>query len=197
MRKARTLYPLLVASVSSVVLSAAPASAAPPGEWSVAIERLFGLSRATDDIENRGSITYTSISLFAKVAGEVGYSVPRLAFDYLSSSGLTLGGALGYASISVDGGDVDAWLFAGRVGYFIRPSSSLGIWPRGGLTHLEEGNDTDATALTLEVPFEILMSRGVALTIMPHADIGIGGSVGPLDRTLTELGLAFGFGLFF
>jgi len=41
------------------------------------------------------------------------------------------------------------------------------------------------------------MSRGVALTIMPHADIGIGGSVGPLDRTLTELGLAFGFGLFF
>ena len=68
MGKARFLHPLLVASVSSVVLSAEPAGAAPPGEWSVAIERLFGLSRATDDIETRGSITYTSISLFAKVA---------------------------------------------------------------------------------------------------------------------------------
>lgn len=197
MRKARTLYPLLVAAVSSVVLSADPASAAPPGEWSVAIERLFGLSRATDDIETRGSITYTSISLFAKVAGDIGYSAPRLAFDYLSSSGLTLGGALGYQSISVEGGDVDAWLFAGRVGYFIRPSSSFGVWPRGGLTHLEQGDDADATALTLEVPLEILMSRGVAFTILPHADIGIGGSIAGLDRTLTELGLQFGFGLFF
>ena len=53
-----------------------------------------------------------------------------------------------------------------------------------------------ATALTLELPLEFFVSSGVAFTLTPHADIGLGGSDGDLDRTVTELGLQFGVGLF-
>jgi hypothetical protein len=196
MRKVSRLLCFTVASVAGSLLTV-EARAAAPGDWSVAVERLFGINRATVDVEDAGTTTTTSVSLLSKVSGDIAYSAPRLAFDYLTTSGLTLGGAIGYQSISVEDADAaTAWLLAARVGYFARVSSGLGIWPRGGLTHVDfEGGDM--TALTLEVPFEFFLDHGVALSLTPHADIGIGGNIGPLDRTVTELGLQFGLGAFF
>lgn len=177
---------------------ALPAAAAPPGDGSVAVERLFGISRTTVDYEPGDATTYTDVSIASKVGGQSVYSAPRLAFDFLAGSGLTFGGALGYHSRSVEGSDGgDAVLLAARIGYFVRASSGFGLWPRAGLTHVILGDENTATALTLEVPLEFLLSRGIALTLTPHADIGIGGSAGDLDRTVTEVGLQFGVGLFF
>jgi hypothetical protein len=196
MRKLSRLLCFTVAPVAASLLTM-EARAAAPGDWSVAVERVFGISRVTSDVEPGGTTTTTSVSLLSKVSGDIGYSAPRLAFDYVTASGLTLGGAIGYQSVSVEDADAaTAWLLAGRIGYFARVSSGVGIWPRGGLTHVAfEGGDM--TALTLEVPFEFFLDRGVALSLTPHADIGIAGNVGPFDRTVTELGLQFGFGAFF
>lgn len=198
MRKASTLiYALAASGVCSS--HATNAAAAPPGDVSIAIERLFGITRTTFEVDDNEDST-TSVSLFSQVSGHAGYSAPRLAFDWLSRSGFSIGGALGYqtngAAAPADG---DAALLLARVGYFARPSSGFGIWPRAGLTYITSdfGAETSATALTLEVPLEFLLSRGVAISLTPHADIGVGGSVGGIDRTITELGLQFGAGVFF
>jgi hypothetical protein len=194
MGKASSLLCFMAAGAAAS-LHAASAHAAPPGDWALAVERLFGISRSTSDLEPGGTTTTTSVSLLSKVSGEVAYSAPRLAFDYLAASGVTFGGALGYQSISVEDAHADAWLLAGRVGYFARLSPGVGLWPRVGVTHVDFENG-DITALTLEVPFEFLLDRGVALALLPHADIGLGGSLGPVDRTVTEIGLQFGVTLF-
>ena len=180
------------------LMAVAPASAATPtGDWSLAVERLFGITRTSIDTD-AGDANFTSISLLSKVVGEYGYSAPRFAFDYLLGSGVSFGAALGYHSLGDDG---DAWLIAPRVGYFARLGRSFGLWPRVGLTQLvvdyggRDDSDT-ATALTLELPLEFFVSSGVAFTLTPHADIGIGGSQNDVDRTLTEIGLQFGVGLF-
>jgi hypothetical protein len=184
-----------MAAAAACSLHTPAALAAAPGDWSLAVDRLFGFSRVTSDFEPGGTTTTSSVSLFSKVIGNVGYSSPRLALDYVASSNITFGGAFGYESVSVEDADTDAWLLLGRVGYFARVSSGFALWPRGGITHLDfEGGD--ATALTLEVPLEFFLERGFALTLTPHADIGLGGSVGAADRTLTEIGLQLGVGVF-
>jgi hypothetical protein len=199
MRKVSRLLYFTVASVAGSLFTA-DARAAAPGDWSVAVERLFGINRVSVDVEDVDTTTTTSISLLSKVSGDIGYSAPRLAFDYLTGSGLTLGGAIGYQSVSFEDSEADAtaWLLAGRVGYFAHLSEGVGIWPRGGLTHVDF-DAGDMTALTLEVPFEFffLHDHGIALSMTPHVDIGIAGNVGPVDRTVTELGLQFGLGVFF
>jgi hypothetical protein len=196
MRTARLPYVAILSALAGSLLVAAPARAAtPPGDWSLAVERLFGITRTSID-SDVGDSTYTSISLLSKVVGGYGYSAPRFAFDYLIGSGVSFGGALGYNSLG--DGDGDAWLIAPRVGYFARPGRSFGLWPRVGLTQLvvDYGDSDTATALTLELPLEFFVSSGVAFTLTPHADIGIGGSENDVDRTVTELGLQFGVGLF-
>jgi hypothetical protein len=188
---------LLVLLASAASLAAPDAAAAPPGEWSIAVERLFGFSRTTADYGD-ATFTDTSFSVSAKVAGRYAYSVPRLAIDYLASSGVTFGGAVGVQFVEGDG---DGWLLAPRIGYFARPGRSFGLWPRAGLTllYIEDGSSDgdNATALTLEMPLEFLVSHGAAITLTPFAEIGLGGSENDQDRTITEIGLQFGLGLFF
>jgi hypothetical protein len=186
-------------------LGAGEAHAA-PGEWSIAIERVFGLSRieVTTELPGGGEDTteITAVSLGAKRTGQVGYSPARFAVDYLASSGLTVGGALAYESVDIDEDtEQDWWLFALRVGYLASIGDGVGIWPRGGITHtsFDPGPDSfTATALTLEVPLVIYaMGHRVGFEIMPYADIGIAGGTDDVDVTTTEFGLQFNLGTFF
>ncbi len=194
-----------VAALAVCVLQVRTAHAAPPGNWSIGVERLFGITRATTDTDvgddETVSTTSTSVSLFSKPFGAFGYSSPRLAFDYLADSGITFGGAFAYETVE-DG--PSGWLFAGRLGYFALPSPNFAIWPRAGLTHVavDAGGDDDAdrtaTAVTIEVPLVIMvLGRSLGLTIMPHADIGIAGGTDTVDQRITELGLQFGVNAFF
>lgn len=183
-------------------LSAGSARAEPPGAWAVGVERWFGVSRVNVEDDPGGEVTVTSISLFSAFSGQRGYSSPRLALDYLSESGVSVGGAIAYESIGGDAIDQDIWVFAGRLGYFGEASSDVGIWPRAGLTHIssDAGVEVTATALTLELPLVFLVNSPVSLLLMPHADIGIASSVGDndeIERTVTELGLQFGATVFF
>src|SRR5262245_14574014 len=93
-----------------LALWAPPASAAAPGDWSVAVERLFGVTRTSIEGEPESE---TTISVMSKVTGGFGYSAPRLAFDYIAGAGFTLGGALG---VKFEGEQDAAWLLGPRVG---------------------------------------------------------------------------------
>ena len=196
-RVAPSLAVLATLATSAVLLNASRAAAAPPGDVSLAVERLFGFRRTS--VEAYGeTFTDTTLSIGSNVADHGTYSSPRLALDYLASSGITFGGAIGYQT-TLDGNG-DAWLLAPRVGYFARASAGFGLWPRAGFTivGVEDGPDSTATALTLEVPLEFLVNRSFAITLTPHADIGLGGDDGlDEDRTITEIGLQFGVGAFF
>ena len=196
--------------VVAPLLSAEEARAAPPADWCIAIERVFGIVRTKEDIEFEGGADATrettSVSLGSRVTGLLGYSPARFAVDYLASSGLTVGGSLGYEHISAGDEDEDGsdwWLLAARVGYLAHLGDGAGIWPRGGLTYtvLDGDGDNDATtatALTLEVPLLIYaLGHRVGFEIIPYADIGVGGGGDNFDRTLTEFGLQFGLGTFF
>jgi hypothetical protein len=186
-------------------LGAGEAQAA-PGDWSIAIERVFGLSRidVTTEAANNVEVTteITSVSLGAKRTGQAGYSPARFAIDYLTSTGLTVGGALAYESVDIDEDtEQDWWLFAFRVGYLASIGDGVGIWPRGGITHtsFDPGGDTfTATALTLEVPLVIYaLGHRVGFEIMPYADIGVAGGTDDVDTTTTEFGLQLNLGTFF
>lgn len=205
MGRARKVTFAFFATAAACVLQPRAAEAAPPGDWSVGVERVFGISRVTVDTEVGNvstSSTSTSVSLFSAFSGLRGYSSARLAFDYLASSSLTFGGAFAYESIGADA-DESVWLLAARVGYFARPTPSFGVWPRAGLTHVafdDDGPDDDptATGLTLEVPLVFLvLGQNVGLSLIPHADIGIAGGTDDVDQKVTELGLQFGLNAFF
>ncbi len=194
------------AAAAVCALPGRDALAAPPGNWALSFERMFGISRVTNEVEVGNvtvSSTSTSVSVFSSSSGRRGYSAPRLALDYVAASQLSFGGAVGYESLSRDGDDVDesTWSFLARVGYFAQPTPRFGIWPRAGLTHLvidSGASDETATALTLEVPLVFLvLGQRVGLTFTPHADIGIAGGTDDIDRTLTELGFQFGASAFF
>jgi hypothetical protein len=211
MARALEITLALVASSSLCLLQARDAQAAPPGNWSLGVERIFGISRVTVDTEVNDvttSDTNTSISLFSALSGLSGlrgYSTPRLALDYLSGSGVSFGGAFAYESTDGDSRDDNLWLVAARVGYFADVTPGFGIWPRAGLTHVafDDNDDVDdddpsATALTLEVPLVFMvLDRTLGLSIMPHADIGLTGGTDTVDQEVTELGLQFGLNIFF
>jgi len=190
---------------TAAALTAGEAWAAPPGDWSIGIERVFGIVHVKEQEEVAGvevtTIDDTSVSLGSKVTGLIGYSPARLAFDYLAGSGLTFGGALGYEGIG--NSDADWWLVAARIGYLAALGDGVGLWPRGGLTYTSLDGDGDvdsvtALAITLEVPLVIYaLGHRVGFEVIPYADIGIGGGTDTVDRTLTEYGLQFGLSAFF
>src|SRR5262245_47224989 len=105
----RNYHPIAAALALVCAFGVGEAQAA-PGDWSIAIERVFGIARINDttevgDIETTTEVT--SVSLGAKRTGLVGYSPARFAVDYLASSGLTIGGSIGYESVSIGDGDDD------------------------------------------------------------------------------------------
>src|SRR5690606_14350833 len=87
-------------------------------------------------------------------------STPRVGVDYVMDGGLTLGGGIGYASVSgsteVEGGgqsvesDGPAYsglVFAPRVGYAMPLTESIDLWPRGGITYASLSSEFTTTDL--------------------------------------------------
>ncbi|HKO91056.1 MAG TPA: hypothetical protein VJU61_07890 [Polyangiaceae bacterium] len=193
---------------SALVLSfSSSAPAAPPGNWSLAVERVFGYRRSITETEVNGQTDTSkssSVALFSNFVEQDSYPSARFALDYLFNSGVSLGGALAFQLVTTGDGDDsrNGWLLAPRVGYFAAVTSGFGIWPRAGLTYVTTDfggdNDLSATAITLEVPLVFsLGGRSVGLSMMPYLDFGVGGGTDEVDRTLTEFGLQFGLNVFF
>jgi hypothetical protein len=213
MRRARGFCSGCTCAAGAVALAlvAAPARAEPPGNWSVAVDRLFGASRAwMRSTEGGDDTSQTSVSLFGQHAVRFGYSAPRVAVDYILDAGVSFGGAFGFgkyrADYEYDDYRINALLLAPRVGYLLRPSRSIAVWARAGLTlttSVGPGEEEDVSALSLEAPVLFLLSAPrVGIAVTPHFEYGISGRDTILDgyssyHTVTELGLSIGANAFF
>lgn len=185
------------------------------GDAVFAGERLFGFNSTSVDVEAPGDdVEYdrTSFSLgWRGSQGIVGpYEVPRLAFDYLVIDSLSVGGSLGFASISedFDGGPFDAsgdgtsFIFAPRVGYIYMFNDVIGIWPRGGFTYhsenVDDQYDANGFGLNIECMFPIVPTEHFGFLVGPTLDLDFTGSRDPdgpaddFDYTYTTFGIQAG-----
>ncbi len=125
----------------------------------------------------------------ANVNGAVSpFDVPRIGFDYMIIDKLSLGGSLGYASVSLDDPDASGSIFqiAPRVGYLHSFSKVISIWPRGGLTYHSFSNDPgdnseNGFALSVECPFTFSPTEHFAFHVGPTFDIDMFGNFDPGD----------------
>jgi hypothetical protein len=129
---------LLVAGL--VAFSAAEARADP--HISLSLERVGGLTYGSygPDALN-GSITVTTFGVGGVLLNPI--AIPRVGFDVILPSGLTLGGAVGftYASVGVNPNGSQSetesgtgYLLSPRVGYRLALLPRLDFVPRAGLT---------------------------------------------------------------
>jgi hypothetical protein len=194
----------------------------------LSLERGFGLSYYSEseeqmDVTQTNSTTNLGLGLGFALDSP---SIVRVGVDYIMVGGLSLGGALGYASISrsseVEGGGVSAesdgptfsaLVLGPRVGYVLPLTDSLDLWPRGGITYdslttesttidLMGGETTVESStsdvfLTVEVPLLVLAAPNFGFLIAPTLDYAISRSE-EFDGTENEADLsAMGVGLRF
>jgi hypothetical protein len=127
-------------------------------------------------------------------------AMPRVAFDFVVASGLTLGGSIGYATTSgeyktdtgdgtsttFDFSDNSAFFFTPRIGYLIPTSAVLTIWLRGGLaiysvTSEEPSPSTykvtySGTQLALDPMLVFTPVDHVGILLGPALDIAMSGN---------------------
>jgi hypothetical protein len=176
------------------------------GTPAVSADRLFGFSVTDRTLEDDdGNESESDIQVFGfgwQGAGQSPYDVPRLAFDYFIADSLSIGGALGYASISVEndpGGEADgsAFIFAPRVGYVWNFNDWASFWIRGGFTYHSISDDDDngehAFALTVEPTFVLSPSTHWGFVLGPTMDLAFTGEqerpAGDLDLKYTSFGV--------
>lgn len=171
------------------------------GSMGFSAERLFGfysihLAGETEPPNVRSFDDTGTGFAFGWGAQTYPFNVPRFAFDYFVIDQLSLGGALGYASLNDQNnncnatnnpncglfrGGYEAFLFNFRVGYWIPLGTIAGFWPRGGITYhsLNPGgpdNSERGFALTLEGMFGIGPFEHFAFLAGPTFDIDFIGS---------------------
>jgi hypothetical protein len=202
--------------IASVILSVAgTAQAQHPdfgdiGHVAISAERLFGYVHSSVTTSNvLGGTTTQSVDGFSLLTNPLGgsssgYAWPRVGFDVFIVRSVSLGGSVGYFSVSPPTGSISGFLFAPRVGYAAHLGPKIALWPRGGIT-VEQVSTTSAAgtstktsvfALTLEAPLAILVAPRIAVLVGPTLDLGLGGSVstggGSSDRKNTDFGIQAG-----
>jgi hypothetical protein len=191
------------------------------GDLAFGAERLFGIQGThtyrerpvadQPDIEN----DYTTISFGWRPANPEfsPFDAPRLAFDVFIIDHLSLGGALGYSSVSAEGtngapgpqfGDdatYSSFIFAPRVGYAFMFSQVVGLWPRGGFAYhsrsLEDDHSEYGLSFGVDAMLVIAPVRHFGFLIGPSFDIDFAGERDPdngpdVDRRFRSFGLQAG-----
>ncbi len=193
-----------------------PRSFGGQGDFLVSGERIFGFARSSNVIEIEGAPddknSFSRLNLLVNGNGSLlGYSAPRLAFDVFAIDGLSIGAALGYASIS--GADGNSLLLAHlRVGYAYMFTRAVGVWPRVGATFESitlkapaPQGDTEIGVFALggELPLVVVPAPNTYVTVGPTLDAGVVGKFDPdgpgnkSDLVLDEIGVWVNFGLAF
>lgn len=189
-----------------------PRSFGGQGDFVLSAERLFGFARSSNVIEIENAPddknSFSRLNLLVNGNGSLlGYAAPRLAFDVFAIDGLSIGGAVGYASTSGSAGN--ALLLAHlRVGYAYMFTRAVGVWPRVGATFESitlKSPDVDIGVFAVggELPLVIVPASNTYLSVGPTFDAGLVGKFDPdgpgnkTDLVLDEIGLWVNFGLVF
>jgi hypothetical protein len=194
----KRLLPALYAATGGLLAALPVAAQAPVGVTS-SLERFESFShvRVTTKLDGQETTASTWRAGMGTNAG-TGYSIPRVGLDYAWDSGLSVGLAVAFVFTFEDKLGTDANLLVPRLGYALKLTDTLLLWPRLGLSiHDLTGPDASHTALSLDVPF--LYHTGGALgslTLGPYLDLGLGGSGEDADQTMSEFGAAIGFQFF-
>jgi hypothetical protein len=122
----------------------------PPPRFSLSLERVGGAAFSSLRPSSAdASYGVTSFGIAGPAANPV--SLPRVGFDVILPSGLTLGAALGAGLVTVsvnpDKGDSQsetarAFILSPRIGYRIEVERWLDVTPRGGFTLMAAGVQT-------------------------------------------------------
>ncbi|HET9959616.1 MAG TPA: hypothetical protein VFQ61_34225 [Polyangiaceae bacterium] len=169
----------------------AQARFAEPHSFAISAERLFGYSHSSFTDEDAPGEPTTTNNRFSFLMSASDPS-PWIAFDYFPIRGLSLGGAVAFASesgkvkspgVTRDQPDQFSFLIMPRVGYAIMFNQHVGIWPRGGIgyTSTKISDDTTERArrswiATIEVPFVFSPVPHWAFTVGPTFDFALSGT---------------------
>jgi hypothetical protein len=219
------LRKILIPSWAALLLLARTASAQgqagvgmhESGGFILSAERLFGLSiwsvntqqdatpgipgsTPTDSTTSGTTFSMLFSQDFAGLgSGGVPYSTPRVAFDFLPIESLTLGGSIGFVTMSGereslntpprDINSITAFVFAPRVGWVLQLADWVYFWPRVGGTYYSLTITDPATptspessvsfsgfALNFEPAFVFSPVPHFGISVMPVADIPLAGS---------------------
>jgi hypothetical protein len=155
------------------------------GDFVISAERLFGLASTSSKIKVSGPDTKETVMRLNLLTNanqdSLGFSAPRLAFDYFVGEAISLGIALGFSS-TADGDKNQYFIASPRVGYALMFSEMFGIWPRLGATYLDQkvnGTKLGVVAISAELPFVIVPMDHLAFTIGPTFDGAVYGKINP------------------
>lgn len=164
------------------------------GAFIVSAERLFGYASTTSSLESKSTgeestSTTRTFGLLLTTASNA-LTLPRLAVDFNVYSGLTLGGAIGYATRSrgdeSDAPESNAFLFAPRVGW-LTTSGKAGFWARAGVTYFSTsdksggstGTEINSSGLSAQIEPALLVTplAHVMFSLAAHLNIPLNGSL--------------------
>lgn len=134
--------------------------AAPAPRFSLALERFAGLALGTVSAEGGGDdLTVTTVTLGGPVASPL--ALPRLALDFHTGGGLTLGAGLSFFSASMEVDDAETgfsgFLIEPRIGYRFAASARFDLIPRlslafaRGSAEAKSNGDTDEVSGTMTI----------------------------------------------
>jgi hypothetical protein len=172
------------------------------GQFTFAAERLFGFHWVKNSWENgdgtHSSNSGTAVGFGWLFAHRMEFNQPRLGIDVFVVQNLSIGGALGFFSLSGRNGmgNVDGFLVAPRVGFNVPLGQIVTFWPKVGLTYVAV-DDRSVFGLGAEANFAIFPRPSWAFLVSPTMDIAPIGShdVGngrDADYRAYSFGLSFG-----
>jgi hypothetical protein len=117
--------------------------------------------------------------------------------------------------VSPNSGSTTVLQFNPRVGYLVKASRAVAIWPRVGFDYLRNSSSTSSAmfnssakttlySLTLDAPVVIAAVNQVAVVVTPVVEVGLGGSTElksgnttlSNDQKVTQFGVMLGFLMF-
>ncbi len=171
------------------------------GQVTFGAERLFGFHWASNSYhEPNGthrSGSGTSVGFGWQFAQHMQFSQPRLGVDVFVVDNISLGGSLGFFSMTGSGNGVgtqDGFIISPRVGFNIPLSQSIMFWPKVGLTYISVGDD-HAFGVSGEANFAFFPRPSWAFLVTPTLDLAPFGGSNRNGNTGNADYQAYGFGV--